>query len=57
MRSLFCGLKIEVTDQSVEVFANNITLTMLAYLTYVPTLCFNEEEIVSCAWDTSVFNM
>ena len=24
-----------------EVFANNTTLTMFTYLTYLPTLCFN----------------
>ena len=34
--------------------ANNTKLTMLTYLT---TLCFNMEEIVSCVWDTLQFHL
>ena len=37
-------------EMSVEVFANNATLTILTYLKYSSTLYFNLEEIISCVW-------
>ena len=34
--------------QSLDVFENNTTLTLLTYLTYLSILCFNLGEIISC---------
>ena len=39
----------------IKVFVNNTTWTILTYLTYLSTLYFNLEEIISCVWDTLVF--
>ena len=39
---------------TVEVFANNTRLTILTYLTYLPTLCFNLGQVISRVWDTLV---
>ena len=39
----------------IKVFVNNTTWTILTYLTYLSTMYFNLEEIISCVWDTLVF--